>query len=55
MKLREANITNTFFDASLEENVKDRMKKMDIEASLEVSVMAGLVKVSILIKFNLSL
>ena len=46
MKLRESNITNTFFDASLEENVKDRMEKLDVEASLKLSFMSGLVKVS---------
>ena len=50
IKLRGSNITNTFFDATLEENINDRMEKLDLEANLKMSFMFGLVKVSILMK-----
>ena len=45
MKIKEANVTNVFFETKIEESQLDRMNMIDIDASLKLSFMGGLIQV----------
>ena len=45
MSIVESNVTNVFFETKIEESQLDRMNNMDIDASMKLSFMGGLVSV----------
>ena len=45
MSIVESNITNVFFETKIEESQLDRMNNIDIDASMKLSFMGGLVSV----------
>ena len=46
MTTKTANVENVVFESKLEETQVDRMNSMDIDASLAMSFMGGLIEVS---------
>ena len=47
MTILETGITNVFFETKIEESQMDRMNMMDIDASMKLSFMGGMVEVYI--------
>ena len=45
MSIVESNVTNVFFETKIEESQLDRMNNMDIDASMKLSFMGGLISV----------
>ena len=45
MTILETGITNVFFETKIEESQMDRMNMMDIDASMKLSFMGGMVEV----------